>query len=203
MDQVATQAPPEGDQPGSGSGRLRTLLILAVTAAIVIAVAYYVDRPKKAVAGVTAVSLSGPRGAAPVIGKPAQDFTATTVTGEKISLSQYRGHPVWLTFGATWCAACRAEIPDIEAAYERAKGNGLVVIAVFISENPQTVQGYGQRVGLTFPLVPDPDTTIASAYRVLGIPVHFFIDRDGVLRVSNTGTMSPSRMDAAIGEITR
>jgi CSLREA domain-containing protein len=40
----------------------------------------------------------------------------TTVDGTKVSLSSYRGHPVWLTFGATWCAACKAEAPDIEAA---------------------------------------------------------------------------------------
>ena len=202
MDEVAAQAPPEGGRARTGGGRLRTLLVLAVTAALVVTAVYLIDRPK-AQAAISTVHLTGQGGNAPVIGRPAQDFTATTVTGQKISLSQYRGHPVWLTFGATWCAACRAEIPDIEATYERAKAGGVVVIGVFISEDVPAVRDYAQRAGLTFPMVADPNTAIASAYRVLGIPVHFFIDRDGVLRSSNTGSLTPARMDAALREISR
>ena len=54
-----------------------------------------------------------------------------------------------------------------------------MVLSVSISEDEATVRDYGDRVGLTFPTVADPQTRIASAYRVLGIPAHFFIDRNG------------------------
>ena len=58
--------------------------------------AYLVNRPADD-AGVRAVTLSGPRhGAPPEIGKQAQDFTATTVDGREVSLSDYRGKAVWL-----------------------------------------------------------------------------------------------------------
>src|SRR5665647_2652833 len=66
--------------------------------------------PTRLPSGTTAVELSGPGGgAAPKIGSPAQDFTGTTVDGKEVSLSSLKGHPVWLTFGASWCAACVAE----------------------------------------------------------------------------------------------
>lgn len=181
--------------------RAGTLLVLAVTAILVMAGAYVVDRPK-AHADVTRVSLSATGGgAAPKAGRPARDFTVTTVDGRQVSLSAFKGHPVWLTFGATWCSACQAETPDIESAYERAKPQGVVVLAVYISEDAAAVRDYGQRVGLTFTQIADPETQLASAYRVYGIPAHFFIDRTGVLRSVRTGSMSPERMDKALAAI--
>jgi cytochrome c biogenesis protein CcmG/thiol:disulfide interchange protein DsbE len=184
--------------------RLGTLLVLAVTAAIVMAGVYLVDRPAAAEAGVTPVALSGPgSGAPPKIGSPAQDFTGTTTDGKQVSLSSYKGKVVWLTFGASWCAACVAEAPDVEAAYQKAKAGGAVVLAVNLSEDSATVRDYAGRTGLTFPMIADPDTRIASAYRVNGIPAHFFIDKSGVLRSLKTGGLSAEQMDTALTDISR
>lgn len=182
--------------------RLGTVLVLLVTAALVMGGAYLVERPKVAAGGVTPITLSGQGlGPAPKIGRPAQGFSTVTVDGQQIRLSQLKGHPVWLTFGASWCAPCQAEAPDIEAAYQKHKAAGLVVVQVFISEDSATVRDYAERVGLSFHAVADPATKLASAYRVLGIPVHFFIDATGVMRVIRTGSMTPERMDAAITEV--
>ncbi|MHB1475182.1 MAG: peroxiredoxin family protein [Dermatophilaceae bacterium] len=204
MSQVTTGSRPKGWQQRIRESRLGTFLVLAVTAAVVMLGAYMVDRPATTAAGVQAVELSGPGdGAPPKIGSPAQDFTATTVDGKQVSLSSYKGHPVWLTFGASWCAACKAEAPDIEAAYEKFKAQGVVVLAISISEDSATVKDYGDRIGLTYPKIADPDTRVASAYRVSGIPAHFFIDSSGVLRSVKTGDMSPEQMDAALTAVSR
>ena len=184
--------------------RVGTLSVLAVTATIIIVGAYLMDRPTAAATGLQAIALSGPtNGAPPKVGSPAQDFTATTVDGEKVSLSSYKGHPVWLTFGATWCAACKAEAPDIQAAYKKFEPKGVVVLSIFIREDSATVKDYADRIGLTFPKVADPDTRIASAYRVYGIPAHFFIDASGILREIKTGGQSPEQMAAALTAISR
>jgi cytochrome c biogenesis protein CcmG/thiol:disulfide interchange protein DsbE len=179
--------------------RLGNLAVLAVVAVLVTAAAYAVDhRSAVQESGVTAVKLTGEAGTAPVVGRPAPDFTASTVDGTTISLAGLRGHPVWLTFGASWCAACRAEAPDIQAASERARAQGATVVEVFISEDAATVRSYGQRVGLTYPKVADPQTRIASQYRVLGIPAHFFIDSSGVLRTVKAGSLTGQEMDANV-----
>lgn len=66
--------------------------------------------------GAQAVQVTGDTsGPAPEVDKPAQDFAARTVKGEPISLSGLKGRPVWLTFGASWCTARRAEAPDMSA----------------------------------------------------------------------------------------
>ena len=74
-------------------------------------------------------------------------------------------------------------------------------MGVFISEESETVRDYSNRIGLTFPQLSDSQDVVASAYRVKGIPVHFFIDRSGVLRNIVTGSMNPERMDSEIAKI--
>lgn len=199
--------------------RLSTLLVLGLTAAIVMGGAYLIYRSTTAQPAVTAVAVSGPsNGASPKMGSPAQDFTVTMVDGKAVSLSSYLGHPVWLTFGATSCVPCKSEALDIEAAYKKFKDKGVVVLAIFIREDAAIVRDYSDRVGLTFPKATDPDSRIASAYRVpdwtsedaqghhgfvTGFPAHFFIDRSGVLRSQQTGGLTPEQMGAALTEISR
>lgn len=134
----------------------------------------------------------------PQPGQVAPDFTADAVDGSQVSLAGFRGHPVWLTFGATWCAQCRAEAPDIQAAYERARPSGAVVVAVYLEEDAAAVRTYTERVGMTFVHVPDPKAVVSSLYRVQGVPYHVFIGPDGVIDSVQFGILSREQMDAAL-----
>lgn len=192
----------EATQPGTAPSRIATLGVMGVTAAIIFAVAYLANQPAATSGGVTSVTLTGAAaGEAPTVGKTAPDFAATTVDGDPIKLSDLRGRPVWLTFGASWCQPCRAENPDIQATYDKFTAKGVVVLAIFISEDGATVKDYATRVGLTYPKVADPNTKIASQYRILGIPSHFFIDRSGVLRQIKIGSLDIPAMEAVLVEI--
>ena len=211
MSQVTTDrppvSPPKGWQQRIRESRLGTVLVLAVTAALVMVGAYLVGGPSKATkdaaGGTTATNVVAGDGPAPKIGSPAPDFTATTVDGKQVSMSSYKGQSVWLTFGASWCAACVSEAPDIQSSYEKFKAKGAVVLAIFINEDAGTVKDYATRVGLTFPKVADPNSDIASEYRAYGIPAHYFIDKAGVLRSTKTGALSTEQMDTALTEISR
>lgn len=175
------------------TGVLRTALVVVVTAAAIGLVAYLVDRPAD---GVTDLTLTGAvAGAPPRAGEVPPDFTVTTTDGMVVRLADLRGQPVWLTFGASWCSQCRAEAPDIEAAYERYRDRGLVVLAVF-QESVASAADYATRVGLSFTMGVDPDTRIASAYHVVGIPTHLFIGADGAVRELVIGGLKPDDMDA-------
>ena len=215
MSQVTTDvppvSPPKGWQQRIRESRFGTVLVLAVTAGLGIAGAFLVERPKAgattaaggAAGGTTATNVVAGNGPAPKIGQAAAGFTGTTTAGKAISLSSLKGQAVWLTFGATWCAACVAEAPDVQASYLKFQPQRAVVLAIFIREDAATVKDYADRVGLTYPKVADPDTAIASAYRVYGIPAHFFIDRKGILRDIKTGGLSPEQMSAALTNISR
>jgi cytochrome c biogenesis protein CcmG/thiol:disulfide interchange protein DsbE len=196
-----TMAVPEERSPARTPNRLVNLAVVAVTAVVIAAVAFIANQPAST-SGVTPVDLPGTAtGPAPIVGKTAPDLTAIAVDGSQVKLSDLAGKPVWLTFGASWCQPCRAENPDIEAAYERFKDRGVVVMQVYMSEDQAAVEDYTTRVGLTYLRVPDPAYALADQYRVLGIPSHFFIDRSGVLHALKVGTLDPASMDAALTEI--
>jgi cytochrome c biogenesis protein CcmG/thiol:disulfide interchange protein DsbE len=187
------------------SSRFGTLVVLLVTAALVAGGVWLVNGGRgdaATAAGTTVVTLPGTSTVpAPRVGAPAQDFTLTTVDGKTVSLSQLRGKAVWIVFGASWCAACQAEVADIQAAYAKYAPQGLVVLGVNIDEGPDAVRAYASRVGTTYPVGADAQSAIADAYRVSAIPAHFYVDRSGVLREMRQGGVSTDGIDTSVGRV--
>ena len=186
--------------PRRVAGPLQTLVVIVVTAVVIGVLALLVSANGDD--GVTAVNLSGDAAAAaPAVGDVAPDFKAVLPDGTPVSLAQYAGKPVWLTFGASWCADCRAESTDIEAAYERYRDRGLVVLGVFIDEGASDVSSYARRAGLTFPIAVDERSVVADRYRTLGIPTHYFIGADGRIKEVRIGALHADEMDRMLAAL--
>jgi len=174
---------------------------MGIAAAAILTVSYLANRPA-AGGSLTLAGLStGGAGPAPEVGKPAPNFTATTLEGAKVTLRGLRGHPVWLTFGAPWCQPCRAENPDVEAAYEKYRAQGLEVLWIVINDNRSDIEGYAKRTGLSYPKVDDSSGAIESRYRIDGIPSHFFIDSSGILREIRISDLNPSMIEENLAQI--
>jgi peroxiredoxin len=194
-DAAAVPAPPRARPGGS---RLRTILVLAVVAMLVTFVAWYVDQPS----GSSNVRPGeAPAGEPPRVGDLPPDFSGTAIDGSAVSMAALKGQPTWLTFGASWCPDCRAEATDLQAAYVKYQPQGLAVLGVFIDEPESAVVDYAKRVGFTFPMLSDPQGKIADLYRTYGIPIHFFVGRDGTIRDVRIGRLTPDDMDKAIQQI--
>lgn len=191
--------------PSSRRNALATLAVLGITGAVILAAAY-LSNPRlgeNTEGNFTPVSIDGqPIGAAPVIDSPAPDFIALLTDGSELRLSDLRGKPVWLTFGASWCQPCRAENPDIVATYAANVGE-VAIVQVYMQEDAGTVRDYTDRVGITYLTVPDPSRALSAQYRILGIPSHFFIDANGVLRQIKVGSLDPTSMQTAIDGLSR
>ena len=66
---------------------------------------------------------------------------------------------------------------------------------------PDAIAGYAQRAGLTFPIAVDERTVIASNYRTLGIPTHYFIGADGRIRETRIGALPKADMDRLAADL--
>lgn len=186
------------------SSRLGQLVVLLVTAALVLAGWQIVrlqeqsDRASQT-GGATVVRLNGTsRVPPPTLGQPATDFTYTTWDGEEVTLSELKGKGVWITFGATWCTNCQAEMPDVEAASQAFADRGVVVLGINIQEGQEAVKSYAERTGLTMRIGVDPTSEIAEAYAVGAIPAHYFIDPDGIVQDIRVGGLARGTMDSIL-----
>ncbi len=119
-------------------------------------------------------------------GALAPDFLLETLDGETLDgdearLSDYRGEAVVLNFWAKWCRPCRKEMPQLVAAYEAHRDEGLVVIGLNLQESESIIRPFVDEFGIDFPVLIDRDGEVGDAYRLLGLPTTYFIGRDGVI----------------------
>jgi len=108
------------------------------------------------------------------------DFTLTDLRGKTWTLSQLRGKVVLVNFWATWCPPCRKEMPDLEALYNRFKGQGLVILAIS-DEELGKVQPFITERKITYPVMLDPGREVNEMFQVEGIPKSFVYNREGKL----------------------
>jgi peroxiredoxin len=121
-------------------------------------------------------------------GAEALDFKTTDITGKAISLSDYRGRVVLLDFWATWCAPCKAEMPNVKEVYATYNDKGFDILGVSMDNNRQALDSYLEEQGMTWRQVFDGkgwQAEIGQLYAVSSIPATFLIDKQGKIRFKN------------------
>jgi peroxiredoxin len=105
-------------------------------------------------------------------------FAGPTLGGT-LAMTDVRGKVVFVNFWASWCVECRPEMPALERLHREFGPRGLAIVGVNAREPATAVRRYATELGLTFPLVLDPDGTITTRYGVIGLPATFLVGRDG------------------------
>lgn len=113
------------------------------------------------------------------VGKPAPGFSVLSSTGEKVSLSQYKGKVVFLHFWSTTCPPCVKEIPEVEKLYQKYKGKDFVVLPIALDDTKETVAAFQKTVPFSFTVYFDSTDNAAFQYGVTGYPETFIINKKG------------------------
>ena len=88
----------------------------------------------------------------------APEFTATTLTGSKLSFSSYRGKVVVLNFWGSWCPPCRAEAPTLAVVAEQYQPAGVTFLGVDERDTTASAEAFTRNFGITYPSVNDPSS---------------------------------------------
>jgi len=116
------------------------------------------------------------------------DFELQDLSGTTRRLSDFSGKVVFLNFWATWCGPCRFEMPSMEKLYQRFKAKGLVVVAVNLQEDRDSVMRFVEKYELSFPVLLDATGRIGATYGARSIPTTYLVDRDGSVLAGTVGT---------------
>jgi len=126
------------------------------------------------------------------------DFTLESLTKESVTLSSLTGQIVVLNFWATWCPPCREELPDFQAAWEKYKDEGVVFLGISIDQNRSEVESFIKDSGITYTILLDLSSQVASQYGITAIPTTFILDVDGTVLFSQVGGMTEDQLSSQI-----
>lgn len=132
----------------------------------------------------------------------APDFALRSITGQNLRLSEYRSEVVAVTFWASWCGACREQLPALDRLQRALGADGLRVLSVSFDKEAATAGDTAAALGLSFPVLSDPGGEVGRLYRVGELPLVVLIDREGRLRGSYKGRRETD-VDFMSGEIRR
>ncbi len=124
-------------------------------------------------------------------GASAADFTARDIEGKTFRLSDHLGKKViLLDFWSTFCQPCMAEFPHLNRLYQENKEKGFLIVGVSM-DGPETVAdvpSFAKRNSVSFPVVLDEDSRIASLYNPRkSAPLAVLIGKDGKVKAIREG----------------
>lgn len=129
-------------------------------------------------------------------GSPAPDLNLTTLEGKKISLSEYKGKPVLITFWTTWCGYCRNEMPIIQKAYDQYKDRvQFLIVNATAEDDEQKVREFIKEKNYTFPVLLDKEGKGASDYGVKGLPTMFLLSPEGKVQLRKSGALEYDELE--------
>jgi thiol-disulfide isomerase/thioredoxin len=136
------------------------------------------------------------------VGELAPDFTATTLDGQTIQLSELHGKVVLVNLFASWCGPCRAEMPHLVEAFHEYDPDKVAFVGLNLQEAPAAVAGFKDEFAIPFPLALDQDGRLTkNVYQPVGLPTSWFIDQDGVVRFVFTGPMNKAMLQQILDDV--
>jgi peroxiredoxin len=109
----------------------------------------------------------------------APDFELPDTEGRTHRLSDYRGKTVIINFWTTWCPPCREEIPSMNRAWKTLQQEDVVILAINMGEDEDTIFIFTADYPADFPLLLDREGEVIARWPVKGLPTTYVVAPDG------------------------
>jgi thiol-disulfide isomerase/thioredoxin len=131
------------------------------------------------------------------LGDQVADWELPLLDGGTLSMAELRGKPTILTFWASWCGPCRAEIPALKEEHSIYASEGLQIIAINVDTNLNAAKAFMTTTPISFPVALDPKNSLRNVLSATTLPTTIYVGRDGVIRQRTTGYSAKYRGELA------
>ena len=136
----------------------------------------------------------------------APDFTATSLTGSRLSFSSYRDEVVVLNFWGSWCVPCRAEASTLSEVAAQYHSSGVAFLGVDVRDTTASAKAFVRSFGITYPSVSDPSSAVTldftSVVPIAGTPTTLVIDRTGHIAGAVFGSVTYPELTTMLTKVT-
>lgn len=122
-------------------------------------------------------------------GRPAPNLQLVDLEGRSVSLASLRGKVVIVDFWATWCPPCVMEVPTFKKLQTTYRDKGLEIIAISLDEDKRDLAEFIRKNDLTYTVVLGDENLAEKFGPLTGLPMTYFIDRKGRIRIEHAGFM--------------
>lgn len=115
------------------------------------------------------------------IGQVAPEIRVTLTDGSLMDTADFGAQPMWINFMATWCPQCRDELPMMER-FESQLADKMTLLVIDVGEDRRTVRRFMDDLNIDLTVGLDLDGAIQAQWGANALPIHFWLDGDGVVR---------------------
>jgi thiol-disulfide isomerase/thioredoxin len=115
------------------------------------------------------------------IGQRAPAIVLPHLAGGTLDSRTVTDRPLWINFMATWCPPCRDELPMMQG-FQLRLSDHIETILVDVAEDPDDVLNFMLSLGVDLPVALDEDGATQREWGAFALPVHFFIDEQGIVQ---------------------
>ncbi|UXI03634.1 TlpA family protein disulfide reductase [Photobacterium sp. TY1-4] len=88
-----------------------------------------------------------------------------------------------IDFFAEWCVSCRVELPEVNALATKLDSTKVAVLGIDVDEDVALARAFQQELGLTFPVLNDPEQTLIEDFQPVGMPALYYVYQGKVMKV--------------------
>lgn len=141
------------------------------------------------------------------IGEEAPLFALPNLKNEYIALRDICGeklrkpwknkqkHAVVISFFASWCQPCIAEIPHLEKIKEKFSEQSVKFYLINVGESKEKVSKFLKNKNISIDVLLDKYKKIAEKYDALTLPRLFVIDQNGFIQLEKRGFTSGDELE--------